>query len=83
MKSYKIYALGNCPYCEKLIQFLIDRKITFYVEFLDGNKKKLKEMKIKYEQPTVPIVIQVTTSERFIGGCDNTLKLIREGEIDE
>lgn len=76
MKSYKIYALGECPYCSRLIQALIDKKKTFYVEFLDGNKKKLEQMKNKYNHPTVPIVVLVEDKETLIGGCDDTLKIL-------
>ena len=77
MKSYKIYALGSCPYCERLIQSLVDKKQTFYVEFLDGNKKKLNEMKKKYNHKTVPIVILVEDKETLLGGCDDTIAFMQ------
>ena len=77
MKSYKIYALGECPYCERLIQSLIDKKQTFYVEFLDGNKKRLDEMKKKYNHKTVPIVILVEDKETLLGGCDDTIAFMK------
>jgi|TARA_R100000455_G_C6270407_1_gene126262 mannose-6-phosphate isomerase-like protein (cupin superfamily) len=81
-KSYKIYALAECPYCNRLVQALMDQKKTFYVEFLDGNKKKLDEMKKKYKQKTVPIVILREHSESLIGGCDDTLDLLQQ-ELNE
>ena len=74
MKFYKIYAIAECPYCARLIQALIDKKETFYVEFLDGNKKKLDEMKALYKHDTVPIVIlKQGEEETLLGGCDDTL----------
>ena len=78
MKSYKIYALGECPYCNRLIQALIDKKETFYVEFLDGNTKKLNQMKEKYNHKTVPIVILIEDKETLLGGCDDTMSYIEK-----
>lgn len=81
MKKYKIYAKATCNYCNALIQELIDRKKTFYVEFLDGDPKKLNELKKRYNHHTVPIVILCEEKETVVGGCEETLKLLnREDE---
>lgn len=82
MKYYKMYVIATCPYCIKMLQEMIDRQKTFYVEFMDGKEQLLKEKKEQYKHPTVPIVIEVDgDQERLIGGCTETLKLLRKERI--
>lgn len=84
MKSYKIYAISSCPYCIKLLQEMIDKKQTFFVEFMDGKEKLLKEAKEQYKHPTVPIVIlRENDEEKLIGGCTETLRLLKKENIYE
>lgn len=79
MKSYKMYVVSSCPYCIKLIQEMINNKQTFYVEFMDGKEELLKERKEQYKHPTVPIVIlRDGDDEKLIGGCTETLRLLRK-----
>ena len=79
MKSYKMYVISSCPYCIKLLQSMIDTKQTFYVEFMDGKEDLLLEKKEFYKHPTVPIVIlRENGEEKLIGGCTETLRLLRE-----
>ena len=79
MKSYKMYVTSSCPYCIKLIQEMINKKETFYVEFMDGKEELLKERKEQYKHPTVPIVIlRNGDKEELIGGCMETLRLLRK-----
>ena len=79
MKSYKMYVISSCPYCIKLLQEMINRKQTFYVEFMDGKEELLKEKKEFYKHPTVPIVIlRDEDKEELIGGCTETLRLLRK-----
>jgi len=79
MKSYKMYVISSCPYCIKILQEMINRKQTFYVEFMDGKEELLKEKKEFYKHPTVPIVIlRDGDKEELIGGCTETLRLLRK-----
>ena len=78
IKTYKIYALTTCPYCTRLIQALIDKKQTFYVEFLDGDPARLKSLKELYNHNTVPIVLLMEEKETLIGGCDDVLEKINK-----
>ena len=81
MKYYKMYVVTGCPYCTKILQAMIDTKQTFYVEFMDSKLDTLSEKKEKYKHPTVPIVIEVDgDEERLIGGCTETLRLIKGGK---
>ena len=78
MKSYKIYAKATCGYCRMLLQAMIDRKKCFYAEFLDDKPEVLEQKKITYGHKTVPIVVlRENGKETLIGGCDDTLKLLR------
>ena len=63
---------------------MIDQKQTFYVEFMDGKEKLLKEAKEQYKHPTVPIVIlRENDEEKLIGGCTETLRLLKKENIYE
>jgi len=78
MKYYKMYVTTGCPYCTKLLQTMIDTKQTFYVEYMDSKLDLLQEKKEQYKHPTVPIVLEVDgEEERLIGGCTETLRLIK------
>jgi len=74
MIKYVIYGKASCPYCMKIIKKLTEAKKTFYVELLDGNPERLKQMKVKYNHNTVPIVLVQKEEEILIGGCDDTIK---------
>ena len=79
MKYYKMYVTTGCSYCIKVLQTMIDTKQTFYVEFMDSRLDILNEVKEKYKHPTVPIVIEVDgEEEKLIGGCTETLRLIKK-----
>tara|TARA_Y100000114_G_scaffold96246_1_gene89562 strand:- start:3285 stop:3530 length:246 start_codon:yes stop_codon:yes gene_type:complete len=79
MKSYKIYAKASCGYCARLLQAMINKKKTFYVEFLDDKQHVLAEVKNKYNHHTVPIVIlRENGEETLIGGCDDALKMLNK-----
>jgi len=82
MKSYKMYVISSCPYCINLLQEMINKKETFYVEFMDGKENLLKEKKEFYKHPTVPIVIlREGGKEKLIGGCTETLRLLSGNKI--
>jgi glutaredoxin len=74
IKSYKIYGLVSCGYCRRLVDRLRVLNIPFCVEYLDGNRTRLYEMKKKYNHKTVPIVIAREIKETFVGGHDDTVR---------
>ena len=84
MKSYKIYGKASCGYCVRLVQAMIDKKINFFVEFLDEKPERLQQKKDHYNHPTVPIVVlREMGKETLIGGSTETLKEIKKGETNE
>ena len=80
MLKYIIYGKSSCGFCRKIIKKLSESNKTFYVELLDDNPEKLEAMKIKYDHQTVPIVIVKRVEEKLLGGCEDTLKFLQEGE---
>ena len=82
LKSYKAYVTASCPYCQRLVQTLIDRKENFFVVYVDSMPDLLKEKKEQYNHPTVPIVIlREGDKETLLGGCTETLNYLnRQGE---
>ena len=83
MTKFIIYGRSDCPYCIRVVKKLIKAKQCFYVEMLDDDLERLEKLKMKYDHPTVPIVIRIEDIEELVGGCDDTLKLIEKGENNE
>ena len=54
LKSYKAYVTASCPYCQRLVQTLIDRKENFFVVYVDSMPDLLKEK--KEQSKSLPIV---------------------------
>ena len=79
MKSYKIYAKSSCGYCMRLINALVEKKISFFVQFLDDMPDLLEEKKRFYNHYTVPIVIlRNNGTETLIGGCSEALNTLKK-----
>lgn len=77
MISYKIFGKATCRYCTRLVQAMIDKKLNFFVEFLDTDPVKLQQKKDFYGHQTVPIVIlRENGKETLIGGCEDTLNTL-------
>ena len=83
MEKYIVYGKSSCPFCIKIVTRLIKAGKTVYAEMLDQNPEKLQALKIKYDHPTVPIVIVEEDIQRLIGGCDNTLEYLKKEVIDD
>lgn len=83
MAKFIIYGKSDCPYCIRVVTKLAKAKKCFYVEMLDDKPERLQELKTQYDHPTVPIVIKVEDVKELIGGCDDTIKFIKQGENNE
>ena len=79
MQSYIIYAREDCNFCKKLLRFMHDRDQKFIYVLMHNMDENLKKIMTKYNWRTVPLVIQVEENgeEKFIGGCDDTIELIK------
>ena len=79
MKSYIIYARSNCAFCKKLLGFMKENEQKFIYILMHNMDENLQKIMSKYNWRTVPLVIEVEENgdERFIGGCDDTIKLLK------
>ena len=73
---YHAYVLLDCPFCEKAINLLHDKKQTFAVTVLDNDRETLKEIKEKYSHQTVPLILIKSESgeEKLLGGFSDLEK---------
>ena len=78
MKKNIVYGRSTCPYCIKVVNKLLRQGKTFYVEMYDNRPEKLEEIKMRYDHPTIPVVIVIDNKEILIGGCDDTIDHLKE-----
>lgn len=83
MEKYLIYGRANCPYCIKVVNKLIRAGKTIYAEMLDDSPEKLQKLKMKYDHPTIPIVILKNDKEELIGGCDDTIEYLSREVLND
>jgi glutaredoxin len=71
IKSYHLYILLGCPFCEKAVNLLENKKQRFVISVMDNDLEELEETKQTYSHKTVPIVIGKTINNKqvLIGGC--------------
>ena len=79
MKKYIVYGRSSCPFCIKVVNKLLRKGKTFYVEMYDDQPEKLEEIKKRYNHPTIPVVICIDEKEIVIGGCDDVIEYLKEG----
>ena len=81
MKKYIVYGRSDCPFCIKVVNKLIRKGKSFYVEMHDDDFERLEEIKKRYNHPTIPVVIIKDSEEILIGGCDDTIEHLKS-EVD-
>lgn len=75
--KYVIYAVKDCPYCDKIYNYMIDHGMSFAYIVIHNMDKDLQEMKDKFNWYTVPMVFEEgddNEGEKFLGGADDTIK---------
>ena len=80
MPRVEMYVKTFCPYCVRA-QHLLDAKGIPYETVLigfDGPKREEMIQRAK-GRTTVP---QIFIDDRHIGGCDDLMRLERDGELD-
>ena len=83
MKKYVVYGRSTCPYCIKVVNKLIRKGKSFYVEMLDENPERLEKIKEMYNHSTIPVVLIRDEQEIFIGGCDDTINHLTKEVSDD
>ena len=80
MARVEIYSKTFCPYCIRA-QHLLDKKgidYQLYVIGFDGPKRE-EMIQRANGRTTVP---QIFIDDRHIGGCDDLMRLERDGRLD-
>tara|TARA_R100000388_G_C7112546_1_gene97263 strand:+ start:188 stop:451 length:264 start_codon:yes stop_codon:yes gene_type:complete len=83
MKKYIVYGRSSCPFCIKVVNKLLRKGKTFYVEMYDNHPEKLEEIKKRYNHPTIPVVVMQDNKEILIGGCDDTIAYLKNEVTDD
>jgi glutaredoxin len=76
-----IFSKTYCPYCKRVKDFFQQGKIPFghlELDTIDNGSEIQNELHKMTGQRTVP---SVWINEKFIGGCDDTLRLHKEGKL--
>ena len=79
-KQYHLYVKKACPFCQEAIKLLDKHQLQYTVAIVDKNEDLLTEIKIKYEWPTVPVILEFSqvAGVRFIGGYTDLCKHLGE-----
>ena len=79
MPRVQIYATGWCPYCQRAVGLLTDKKVAFTEINVDDGPQLREEMQSRSNRNTVP---QIFIGDKHVGGCDDLIALERSGELD-
>ena len=81
MAKVEMYSKTFCPYCIRA-QHLLDKKGIDYAVYLIGFDGAKREEMIQRAngRTTVP---QIFIDGRHIGGCDDLMRLERDGRLDD
>ncbi|MDE2347321.1 MAG: glutaredoxin 3 [Gammaproteobacteria bacterium] len=74
-----IYLAHWCPYCQRALELLREKKLAFTVIDVDQDPALRAEMVARSGRRTVP---QIFFGERHLGGCDDLMAFDRSGEFD-
>lgn len=75
----EVYTWDHCPYCQKVIELLNNKGVTYMRYRIDGDEEARNKMSQRANgRKTVP---QVFIDEKHVGGCDDTFALEEKGEL--
>jgi glutaredoxin 3 len=74
-----VYTSGWCPYCQRAINLLTQKKVVFSEINVEDDEKIREEMIARSNRNTVP---QIFIGDKHVGGCDDLFELDRRGELD-
>lgn len=76
INNYHVYVTLDCPYCNRAVKLLEEKKEKFIVTVLDNDREKLTQLKEQFSWQTVPMVVGTTEEGKdlFLGGCSDLEK---------
>ena len=74
-----LYTAKYCPFCEKAINLLFKKGVSFSVYDVTGDIKLRESLERETGCPTVPMVF---IEDKFVGGCSDLYELDNKGELD-
>ena len=78
MAKVVMYCTETCQYCHKADKLLKSNGVKVEKIFIEGNKRKIKEMLKRSRRNTVP---QIFIGDEHIGGFDELSKLDKKGRL--
>ena len=74
-----MYMTDWCPYCQRAMELLTNKNLTFIQINVDQDAKFRQEMIVRTGQRTVP---QIFIGDKHIGGSDDLFALDGSGELE-
>jgi glutaredoxin 3 len=74
-----MYMTGWCPYCQRAMGLLAQKKAQFSQINVDDDPKFRQEMIARSGRRSVP---QIFIGDTHVGGCDDLFALDGSGELD-
>tara|TARA_R110000824_G_scaffold219453_2_gene406374 strand:- start:214 stop:507 length:294 start_codon:yes stop_codon:yes gene_type:complete len=83
--TFHVYSKSDCPFCDKVVEVLREKKREFTVTVMDDAPVRLHELKTAYEWETVPIVIACAPhgEKYFIGGYTDLVTAMEQYEQEQ
>ena len=84
MITYVVYGITDCPACLRACALLMERDLQYSFSQSDFSCDFRQHLKIKYDQKTFPIIIEVSLSEDYestekvIGGYDDLILMLKD-----
>jgi len=79
MSKVVMYCTETCQYCHKAEKLLKNKGVKVEKIFIEGNKRKIKEMLKRSRRNTVP---QIFIGDDHIGGFDELSSLDKKGKLN-
>lgn len=79
MTSVLIYTTRWCPFCQRAVQLLDSKGVSYTNVDVDDDPSQRQIMIERAGRRTVP---QIFIGDTHVGGCDDLYALEREGRLD-
>ncbi len=80
MAEVIVYKKNPCPYCDRAMNLLNDKGVTYQVIDLTDKLDELQKLKEKWGWQTVPIIV---IDGKLIGGYTDLRDIDESGELDK